>query len=228
MKSTQTIILIVLTTLVSLLAVVMARLGKATWLEAASFITGAVCVWLVVKENVWNFPLGLVNVATFSVVFFESGLYADAGLQVVYFILNAMGWYMWLYGGEHRTELHVSHTNLLELAIVSLCTGAVAVILWHLLRDVKDAVPVWDGITTSISLAAQWLQNRKRLESWIWWIIVDIVYVPLYIYKSLHLTALLYVVFLVMATIGYFAWRRTLLGVRNAVPEESTLGVPVP
>jgi nicotinamide mononucleotide transporter len=227
MKSTETIIFIALTAAVSALAVIVARLGQATWLEAAAFVTGAICVWLVVKENIWNFPLGLLNVTAFAVVFFESGLYADAGLQVVYFILNAMGWYMWLYGGEHRTELHVSRTNPTELLVVGLCTMAIALMLWGLLRDVPDAVPAWDATTTSISLAAQWLQNRKRLESWIGWIVVDVIYVPLYIYKSLHLTAVLYVVFLIMATLGYFAWRKTWLAERAAKSPESPLGAPV-
>src|SRR4051794_32099592 len=95
----ETAVLSLLTTAVSVIAAVMAALGYASWLEAASFVTGAVCVWLTVKENVWNFPIGLLNVATFSIVFFESRLFADAGLQVVYFVLGVMGWYLWLYGG---------------------------------------------------------------------------------------------------------------------------------
>jgi len=97
----------VLTVAVSLVATVMALLKLATWLEAASFITGAICVWLTVKQNIWNFPLGLVNVATFGVVFYRSRLFADAGPQVVYFALGIIGWFLWLCGGENRTQLKV-------------------------------------------------------------------------------------------------------------------------
>jgi nicotinamide mononucleotide transporter len=223
----ETIVFISITTVVSSLAVAMALLGKASWLEAVSFVTGALCVWLVLKENVWNFPLGLINSATFSVVYFETKLFADAGLQVMYFILNGLGWYMWLYGGEHRTELKVSRAGILELAILGACVALSTILLEDLLYKLGDSAPFWDGLTSSLSLASQWLTNRKRLESWIGWIIADIIYVPLYIYKDLHLTAVLYLVFLVMATMGYFAWRKSWLDRRTAV-DEPQLGVPVP
>src|SRR5437868_3149656 len=82
----------------------MALRGLASWLEAISFATGAICVWLTVKESVWNFPISLANVATFFIVFGRAHLFADQGLQVVYFVLTIIGWYMWLYGGERHTR----------------------------------------------------------------------------------------------------------------------------
>src|SRR3954465_7102957 len=97
-----------LTVAASILAGAMAAFGFASWLEAASFVTGAVCVWLTVRESVWNFPIGMLNVATFAFVFVRARLYADAGLQVVYFVLGGIGWYLWLYGGKGRTALPVT------------------------------------------------------------------------------------------------------------------------
>src|SRR3954469_24678010 len=90
------LILAALTLATCVAAGVMLRLGQTTVLEAVSFVTGAVCVWLTVKESVWNFPVSMANVAAFLFVFARAGLYADAGLQVVYFLLSAAGWYWWL------------------------------------------------------------------------------------------------------------------------------------
>jgi nicotinamide mononucleotide transporter len=197
----------VLTATVCALAVVAAATGAAGWLEAASFVTGAACVWLTVKESVWNFPIGLLNVTTFCVVFFQARLYADAGLQVVYFVLGVMGWAMWLRGGANRSPLKVTRAPLNECVWATVFVALGTLALWSLLTRVGGSASFWDAFTTSISLASQWLLNRKRVESWVGWILVDAVYIPLYLYKELYLTALLYVVFLVMAVVGLRAWR---------------------
>lgn len=194
----------------SALAASMALLGRATWLEAASFVTGAVCVWLSVKESIWNFPVGLVNVATFSVVFYQSRLFADAGLQVIYFVLGIMGWRLWLRAGELRSALQISRATAVESwLLIAFVVGATAA-LWQLAHRIGGSASFWDALTTSLSLASQWLLNRKRVETWIGWIVVDVIYVPLYIYKDLYLTAILYAVFLVMAVIGLRTWRSAL------------------
>jgi len=192
------------------LAVTMALADRATWLEAVSFVTGAICVWLTVKESVWNFPIGLLNVATFSVVFFQSRLFADAGLQVVYFVLGVIGWRLWLYGGKDRTTLQISRCSSVELGLVAVFIVGATFGLWGLLRHAGGSASFWDALTTSLSLAAQWLLNRKRLESWAVWILVDAIYVPLYLFKDLYLTAILYALFLAMAAIGWRAWQRAL------------------
>ncbi|MFT3784615.1 MAG: nicotinamide riboside transporter PnuC [Tepidisphaeraceae bacterium] len=203
---TDSIILATLTVATSLLAGILCWQGVASWLEAVSFVTGAVCVWLTVKENVWNFPIGLLNVATFVFVFAKAHLFGDAGLQVVYFVLTLIGWYLWLYGGERHTGLRVVRASTLENALVVGICGALTVLLWQLLPKVGGSASFWDALTTAISLGAQWLLNRKRLENWIAWIVVDVIYVPLYLYKGLYLTAILYAVFLAMAVMGLRAW----------------------
>lgn len=198
--------LALMTALASAIAIAMAAMRLATWLEAASFVSGALCVWLTVKESVWNFPIGLINVATFAVVFFESQLFADASLQIVYFILGIIGWWMWLYGGEHHSRLGVGRASSRELVVTVIAVVIGTFAIWKLLEPVGGSARLWDALTTSISLGSQWLLNRKRLESWIGWIIVDAIYVPLYVYKELYLTAILYAVFFVMATSGLKVW----------------------
>ena len=215
----ETAALLVLTIAVAAVAAAMVALGRASPLEAVSFVTGAACVWLTVRANVWNFPIGLVNTATFSVVFFDARLFGDAALQLVYFALGLMGWYLWLYGGEHRTALRVVHASSLEKWAVFVAIVLSTLVLWRTLRYLGGSASFWDAWTTAVSLGAQWLLNRKRLETWHLWILVDIVYVPLYVSRGLNLTALLYAVFLVMATMGLSHWR-TLVREPRVEPDE--------
>jgi len=186
-----------------------AWLGLASWLEAVSFVTGAICVWLTVRESVWNFPVGLANVATFGVVFFRARLFADAALQVVYFVLGVVGWWTWVYGGENRTALRVTRASGRELSAVGVAVAAATLGIWQLLQPYGGSASFWDAFTTSLSLGSQWLLNRKKLESWMGWIAVDVIYMPLYLWKELYLTAVLYALFLVLAVMGYRAWRAT-------------------
>lgn len=212
-------VLLVLMLAVAGVAATMVALGRASVLEAISFVTGAACVWLTVRANVWNFPIGLLNTATFSVVFFDARLFGDAALQLVYFALGLMGWYLWLYGGERRTPLRVVHASSLEKWVVGAAIVLSTLVLWRTLRYAGGSASFWDAWTTSVSLGAQWLLTRKRLETWHLWILVDIVYVPLYVSRGLNLTALLYAVFLVMAIMGLSHWR-TLVREPRAEAEE--------
>jgi nicotinamide mononucleotide transporter len=224
-KSHETLLMAGLLAAVMAVALTSAMMEQASSLEAVSFVTGAACVWITVKENIWNFPIGLANVATFSVVFYRAGLLADAGLQVVYFVLGLMGWYLWLFGGEHRSRLRVTRASGGELLLVASLVAVATYALWTLLAEVGGSASFWDSLTTSISLAAQWLLNRKRLESWLGWILVDVIYVPLYIYKNLYLTAVLYAVFLVMAIKGFQAWRQNCVGRQAALDAGPVVGV---
>ncbi|MGA1343138.1 MAG: nicotinamide riboside transporter PnuC [Hyphomonas sp.] len=200
---------------VALLAATIA-IAYAAWssktaspLEAAAFITGVICVWLVVRQSIWNFPLGLLNVAAYAWIFYEYRLYADSGLQVVYFCLNLAGWYLWLFGGKNRTALRVRRTSARELALIALLIAATTGLLWWILGKLGGAAKFWDALTTSISLSAQWLQSHKKLECWHLWILADVIYVPLYISRGLNLTALLYGIFLCMAVMGLLAWQKS-------------------
>jgi nicotinamide mononucleotide transporter len=199
------------------LAMVMYVLERASLLEAIGFVSGALCVWMVVRQNIWNFPLGLVNVATLCVVFFQTKLFADASLQVVYIGLNVWGWYFWLYGGENRTVLQVGWASWKERAIV-ICVGfLLTLVFWQTLHLVGGSAKFWDAITTALSLCAQWLLNRKKIESWYLWIAADVIYIPLYLSQNLVLTAVLYCIFLALCFMGLREWQRSLHQIRKAV-----------
>lgn len=181
-------------------------------MEIVAALFGAVSVYLSVRENIWSWPTAIVNVFLYIFVFFEAKLYADMGLQVVYLVLSFYGWYQWLYGGKGRTALTVSRTPR-TLALVFFAAGCTfAVVLGFALRAGTDAaLPFWDASTTSFSLLAQWMMTRKLLENWLIWIAVDVVYVGMYINKMLYPTAALYAVFLVLAVLGYFQWKKSLV-----------------
>ncbi|ACB75458.1 nicotinamide riboside transporter PnuC [Opitutus terrae] len=195
----------------ALLVVCAAHLGFGgiTPTEGWGFATGGVCVWLVVRQHVWNWPVGLVNNVFFGVLFWRTQLYADMGLQAVYFALGVYGWANWLYGGVNRTELRITRTSRGEWLMLALFVPAGTWALRFVLIEVNGAAPFWDALTTMLSLAAQYLLSRKRLENWAFWIAADVIYVPLYLSRGLALTALLYAVFLGMCLVGVRAWWRS-------------------
>ncbi len=180
-------------------------------LELIAALVGALSVYLSVRQNIWSWPTGIVNVAIYAVVFYDAKLYADMGLQVIYAVLSVYGWYEWLYGGENRTELHVTRTSPSLGAMLAGIAVAGSVALGLLLRSTTDAsLPFMDASLSTTSLVAQWMMTRKKLENWIVWIILDVAYVGMFMYKRLHITAVLYAVFLALAVRGFFDWRRSM------------------
>lgn len=176
--------------------------------EALGFVTGAVCVWLVARQHILNWPIGIANNLFFILLFMTAGLYADAGLQVVFISLACYGWWSWLRGGQDHGALAVSYTPLTTLAAL-LAVGVLATGGLTLLLDVytDSTVPFWDALTTSLSLMATYGQCRKQVESWYFWMLADIVYVPLYASKGLYLTAVLYVGFFALCVMGWRRWQ---------------------
>jgi nicotinamide mononucleotide transporter len=176
--------------------------------EILGFVSGALCVWLVARQNVWNWPIGIANNITFLILFWAAGIYADAGLQIVYMALALYGWWAWLRGGADHGALTVTRTTRDQWLVLG-AAGVVATAgLTVLLDTVTDStVPLPDAITTVLSLLATWGQARKKLESWWLWIAADVIYVPLYAYKDLWLTAVLYVGFLALCVLGLRNWR---------------------
>jgi nicotinamide mononucleotide transporter len=188
-----------------------------TWAELLGFATGLVTVWLVVRQHIANWPLGILNVLLLMLVFWTSGLYADSGLQIVYVVLGLYGWWSWLYGGAHHSRLAVRRTSGAEWVWLAVAGVALTGGLWLFLdRLTGSTVPLADALTTALSLLATYGQCRKLLESWWLWIAADLIYIPLYGYKDLWLTAVLYVAFLALCVLGLGAWRAALQADRAA------------
>ena len=187
-------------------------------LELFAAVLGAISVYLSVRQNIWSWPTAIVNVAVYAVVFYNAKLYADMGLQVIYAVLSVYGWYEWLYGGANRTELHVTRTSPRLGGVLALIALGGAAALGVVLRGATDAaLPFMDSFLSSTSLVAQWMMTRKKLEHWLVWIAVDVLYVGMFIFKHLYITAGLYTVFLVLAVLGYLDWRTSMAERRAAV-----------
>jgi nicotinamide mononucleotide transporter len=130
-------------------------------------------------------------------------------LQVLYIILGFQGWYLWLRGGKNKSALQVSRVSKTELVILLLITLVATYALTLYLQSIQDAAPFWDALTTVLSIVAQYMLNKKFLENWYSWILADIIYIPLYAYKQLYLTSIVYLIFLVMCCFGFRAWQRS-------------------
>lgn len=178
--------------------------------EVAGFVFGVINVYLTVREKIWSWPIGIMNAALSAVVFKEHGLYSDFGLQFVYIAMSIYGWYEWLYGGANKTELHVTRTPM-KTAAVLVVLGLLA---WVLLFNVTSRIPgtklpLVDAALVASSLVAQWMMTRKLRETWLLWIVINIVYVSMFIFKGLYLFAVLNTVYGVLAVLGHFQWNRS-------------------
>jgi nicotinamide mononucleotide transporter len=178
--------------------------------EIVGVTFGVVAVWLTTRQNVWCWPTGLVNVGLFIVVFAQARLYADMALQVVYVGACLYGWHAWLHGGRDHGTLPVSRTPSRARLFFGLGGTLFGAGLGFILaRHTDAALPFLDSFLASFSLVAQWMQTRKWLETWLVWIVVDVVYVGMYVFKGLFLTAGLYGVFLGLAVLGLREWTRS-------------------
>ena len=175
--------------------------------DILGFVTGLICVWLTARANVWNFPAGILNSAILGIVFFEQRLFAESGLQSVFIVLSMMGWWQWLHLRHARESSPVFSTTLREQAVLLGAGLLTALALWQLLVVLKGAAPPIDALITAFSLCAQWQLNRRQTSSWAWWIVVDVISIPLYWSRGLPLIAGLYVIFLLLCVKGWWHWR---------------------
>lgn len=179
-----------------------------SWLETVGVVTGAGCVLLVVLRSVWNFPVGMVSCAAYLAFFYENKLYADAGLQIVFIVLAVHGWMAWTLGKADVSP--IKRIRLDEVTALAVLFPSVWLGLTRLLEHVGGANPPLDAFVTALSLVSQWLLNRRYVESWLGWIVVDQVAVFLFWSREMYLTAGLYAVFLAMCVAGLVEWRHHL------------------
>jgi nicotinamide mononucleotide transporter len=183
-----------------------------TPLEILGFVTGAICVYLNTRQNVLGWFFGIINAVLYASVFWQVRLYADMGLQGYYFFTSIYGWWMWMYGGKSHDGVQVTNTPVKLYSIFTVIFIIVTLSWGFLLGKYTDAsLSYADSALTIASLIAQWMMARKYLENWIIWIVADACYVVMYFYKALHLTAILYFIFLLLAIMGYVQWKRDIV-----------------
>ncbi|HQW22350.1 MAG TPA: nicotinamide riboside transporter PnuC [Bacteroidia bacterium] len=178
-------------------------------IEILGIITGLLGVWLTIRKNIWCFPVGIVNVTTYALMFSSEGirLYADAILQCIYLLLLIYGWIQWKKNRKTFDTFNYP-AQLFTTKLIYISFLAYFLLSLFLQEFTNASLPWLDSALTILSLVAQWMIARKLIANWIIWIIVDAVYVPLYFYKGLPLTSILYFIFLLLAVKGYMDWRK--------------------
>lgn len=189
-------------------------------LEIVGALSGILGVWLTSRRNIACFPIGLLNVTVYAVIFFSPSvrLYADGILQLVFGGLLVYGWREWSSAKEEK-QVHITYLTRTAWLFVVIATSAMALLLGRILYNYTDAaIPQLDAALTAASLAAQWMVARRKIENWLFWIIIDLIYVPVYWQRALPLTALLYFIFLVLAVFGYRSWKRQMTEAYSPTP----------
>ena len=189
------------------------------WLELTGVISGLLCVWLLIKEHVLTFPIGMLYASVTVIVVARALLYADVVLNLYYVVMNAYGWYYWVYGGKQlrasRGELlpqRLAPSTLIRLLGITLI-GSV-VMGFYFARYTQAEMAYVDSLTTVASFVAMWMSARKLLSSWVAWFVIDVMQIGLYIVKGMNansglfLYAGLYGVYLLMAIYGWLQWRQ--------------------
>ncbi len=194
---------------------------QMSYIEFFGTVFNLLCVWLAVKRNVWTWPAGLVSIVLYFFLFFQIQLYSDLFEQMYFFIMSFYGWYIWLKNGYQKdTELHVEKNTVKENIVYVGLIIIATIILGYFMRNIHiyfpnifsepASYPYLDAFTTILSFAATILLAQKKFENWHLWIVVDIIGIWLYYVKGVKFIAFEYLIFLIMASRGFWEWRTIL------------------
>ncbi|HEY0245919.1 MAG TPA: nicotinamide riboside transporter PnuC [Mucilaginibacter sp.] len=177
-------------------------------LEIIGVITGLLCVYLAAKNVIWNWPFAIISVAIYIFIFYNTHLYADMGLQFYFLAMNIYGWYFWSKKPATDVKTPVVLIKKKEIILSAIAIIVFTCLLGSVLKYTPASYPFIDSFCTACSLIAQVFLARKVLENWLIWIFVDIVYVGVYLFKGLHLTAIMYAIYVAIALMGYIDWKK--------------------
>jgi nicotinamide mononucleotide transporter len=178
-------------------------------LEVAGTFLGLLNLWLTIRQNIWCWPVGIVCVICFGTVFFQAKLYSDLLLQFVYVAVQLYGWWFWVKHGHSgvQSTSKVIVINRGQVVIYSIAIAAFSGCLGAVMANFTNAdLPYLDALPTVISMAAAWMQARKVLQSWLFFILGNILFIGVYASKGLYVTIILYLVSTILAAIGYAKW----------------------
>ena len=188
---------------------------QTTPVELIAVFFGLLSVWSMKKESILAFPFGIINVLIYVYIYFIAKLYALAGINLFFFTMSVYGWYNWLRKSNNDDEkIRITECSKKEKIWNSIAIPVFFIVLWILLKRFTDSVvPAWDAIATSIYIIGMWLLARKKIENWILWIAGDFISIFLMVYEKLYFSSFQFLVFTVIAVLGYLEWRTKL--VRN-------------
>jgi nicotinamide mononucleotide transporter len=180
--------------------------------ELTAVVFGLLSVWFMKKEHILVFPFGIINVLIYVYICYTQKLYAYASINVFYFLMSVYGWYNWLRKSEGDSVVRVSRCGYREMILYGVALITFFLILrWLLVRFTDSVLPSIDAFTTAVYIIGQWLLTRKRIENWLFWIAGDILSIGLFAYQELYFSSLQFLVFTIIATLGYLEWRKKLV-----------------
>ena len=187
------------------------------WLEYIAVFSGIVSVWFSRKENILVYPTGLINTIFYIYLSFKQGLIGEASVNLYYTIMSIYGWIWWSRKDQqHHNVLHITYSTKKEWTNQLIFFGIFYVLIYGALQYLQknfypNAIPWADALASASAYTGMWLMAKKKVESWIWWIITNIASIPLYFVKGYVFTSVYYVVLLILAVGGLSEWRKRIL-----------------
>ncbi len=186
-----------------------AGLWATTWLEFIAVVFGIASVLLSRSEHIGVYPTGIFNTGIYIYLSIVAGLYAEASVNIYYTIMSVVGWVMWSQKQGDGDKLHITASSRKEWINALIFFGLCWVVLWFVLHKYTNStVPLADGFASATAYTGMWLMARKKLENWLWWIATNITAIPLYFIKGYVFTSFQYLVFLVLAVLGWVEWKK--------------------
>ena len=182
-------------------------------MEITGVLFGLLSVWYAKKNNIWVYPTGMISTSVFVYLLFKWALLGDMIINAYYFIMSAYGWYYWSKREEQVVVHPITSTTKKEFkTALLLFVASLLFVIWiyQVFDKWKDWMAYVDTLTTAIFFVGMGLMARRKIEHWLFWILGDIISIPLYFYKGLTLTSLQYVIFTLIAIYGYRSWKKTL------------------
>ena len=182
-------------------------------LEITGVLFGLLSVWYAKKNNIWVYPTGMISTSIFVYLLFKWVLLGDMIINAYYFIMSAYGWYYWSKREEQVVVHPITSTTKKEFkTALLLFVASLLFVIWiyQVFDKWRDWTAYVDTLTTAIFFVGMGLMARRKIEHWLFWILGDIISIPLYFFKGLTLTSLQYVIFTLIAMYGYRSWKKIL------------------
>ncbi len=178
-------------------------------LQIVGTTLGLLYLWLEYRANIWLWVVGAIMPMVHGILYLESGIYADAAMQLYYVLAGVYGLAVWKRRPKKNSEGRIRHTPLGWVIPLVAVYVVLHVSLYIFLVECTDSrVPLFDSMSTALSIVAMWMLSRKLVEQWLVWLVVDMISVGLYLYKGIPITAGLYTIYCILAVAGYLRWRR--------------------
>ena len=183
------------------------------FLEIVAVVMGLASVYFAKKDHLWVYPTGMISTAIYVYLLVQAGLVGDVLINAYYFIMSVYGWFFWTQKKEGITVHAIASINRRETQMsVFLFIGSIVGVglLYVFFDKANDWTAPVDTLTTALFFVGMWLMARRKIQHWIFWIIGDVISVPLYLVKGLGLTSLQYIIFTLIAIFGYREWKKRL------------------